>query len=401
MGLNNLMKIAGLLVLLLAYPLNVTADWSGLNEIVQGTWGTGDAQFGFQSGEIKDQFPEHILILSDGKIIVEDWVNNRLNIYQPNGQYLKSMAQMGLGLYELDPDKIISFVWDGNIKNERIEVSSLSQENWLWVDKNSIFNSARASIRVVGNIIYVWDGKQNSYQYSSTGQLVKVSTTRPPELGVVSEKALGDGQYKVTVKYPDKEWLILGRGRVPKYTRDISGNLYGFGDKQVIRYSSCGKELSRLTMPSNNIQEESRGERLEPKVTVLEGYGSPVVAPNGDIYTWKRTPDKYSILRWTWTDDPNVPNGPDAPTGLTLMTSTTGLYLTWTASSQDPGCVTGYEISRATSSGGVGSTVATVDKGVVKYNDTTATAGTTYFYKVRAVAGSEYSTYTVEVSGKK
>ncbi len=130
-------------------------------------------------------------------------------------------------------------------------------------------------------------------------------------------------------------------------------------------------------------------------------YGEPVVAPNGDVYTWKKTMVKYSIVKWTWVDDPNVPKGPDAPTGLSVTPSINGLYLTWTASPNDPGCVTGYEVARATTSGGVFSTVGTVEKGILKYNDTTATAGTAYYYKVRAVAGSEYSPYTAEVSGKR
>ena len=43
----------------------------------------------------------------------------------------------------------------------------------------------------------------------------------------------------------------------------------------------------------------------------------------------------------------------------------------------------------------------TVDKGVVKYNDTSASVGTLYYYKIRAVAGSEYSPYTIETSGKR
>jgi hypothetical protein len=159
--------------------------------------------------------------------------------------------------------------------------------------------------------------------------------------------------------------------------------------------------MARLTLPADNIQEESQGEQVEPEVTVLEGYGSPLLAPNGDVYTWKRTPDKYSILKWTWVDDPNAPTGPDAPTGLTLMPSTTGIYLNWTASPNDPGCVTGYEVARASSAGGVTTTVATVEKSVIKYNDTTAEVGTMYYYKVRAKAGSEYSNYTTEVSGKR
>ena len=102
-----------------------------------------------------------------------------------------------------------------------------------------------------------------------------------------------------------------------------------------------------------------------------------------------------------WVDDPNVPTGPDAPTNLTVKPSINGLYLTWTSSPNDPGCVTGYEISRATTAGGIYSIVTTVDKGGVKYNDMTAAAGTTYYYKIRAVSGTEYSPYTSEVSGKR
>ena len=34
-----------------------------------------------------------------------------------------------------------------------------------------------------------------------------------------------------------------------------------------------------------------------------EEYGEAVVAPNGDVYTWKRALTTYSILKWTWVDD--------------------------------------------------------------------------------------------------
>jgi hypothetical protein len=115
----------------------------------------------------------------------------------------------------------------------------------------------------------------------------------------------------------------------------------------------------------------------------------------------KRTPDAYSILKWTWQDEPNVPSGPDAPTNIAAASSINGLYLTWVASPQDPGCVTGYEVSRATSAGGVSTTVGTVNGGVLKYNDTSATAGTMYYYKIRAVSGTEFSPYTVETPGKR
>jgi len=169
---------------------------------------------------------------------------------------------------------------------------------------------------------------------------------------------------------------------------------------EVYKISSCGKILGHVQLPTDEISDYTvvGGEKY---ANYIARYGNATFGADGNVYTWKKTDAKYSILKWTWVDDPNVLTGPDAPTGLSLIPSTTGLYLTWTASPSDPGCVTGYEVSRATSAGGVGSTVATVNAGVVKYNDATATAGTTYYYKIRAVAGSEYSPYTSEVSGKR
>lgn len=244
--------------------------------------------------------------------------------------------------------------------------------------------------------------KQQYSLYSPAGQLIKTSTTRPLELGKVSEKRISANKYKITVTYPDKAYSLDMAGPFEKYVRDTNDFMYALSGKVVKKFGACGKELGSLTIPENqlNIIKPS-GRGVEAVAELIAEYGQPVVAPNGDVYTWKRTPDTYSILKWTWVDDPNVPTGPDAPTGLTVMPSTTGLYLTWTASPQDPGCVTGYEIARATSAGGVGTTISTVNAGVVKYNDTSASAGTTYYYKVRAKAGSEYSNYTSEVSGKR
>jgi hypothetical protein len=190
--------------------------------------------------------------------------------------------------------------------------------------------------------------------------------------------------------------------------RDANNNFYGFNNKTAVRYSRCGKELGRITMPQLQYQPSTSAANANvplneetPRPGVALEYGSPSLAPNGDVYTWKRTPDKYSIVKWTWVDDPNQPSGPDAPTNLAAAPSISGLYLTWTASPNDPGCVTGYEISRSDTSGGTLSVIATVDKGVLSYNDTTAAVGTTYYYKLRAKSGNDFSAYTNEASGKR
>lgn len=257
----------------LCIPSFSFGSWQGPTEIVNGGWGTGDANFGIESGDTSDRFPSLAAILFDGRIVVSDQVNKRETIYKSDGTLLKTIPWdvYQNGTKTMNPDYPSNQYWN---------VQGYTPEGNVWIEISSKYALK-----------------------SPTGQLIKTSTTRPLELGVVSQKHLGNKQYKVTVKYPDKEWSIIGRGAVPQYIRDLNGNLYGSGEKQAIRYSYCGKELARLTMPGDNIEEISRGAQLEPKINVLEEYGEPIIAPNGDVYTWKRTPTKYSIIKWTWVDD--------------------------------------------------------------------------------------------------
>lgn len=75
---------------------------------------------------------------------------------------------------------------------------------------------------------------------------------------------------------------------------------------------------------------------------------------------------------------------PAAPTGLTITAnSSTSYTLTWSAVNG----ATSYQIFRSTTSGSFdfNSPLATVPAPTLTYTDTTATAGTTYYYVVRAV----------------
>lgn len=377
------LKRYGILVLLVLLKIESTAmaNWMGPQEVLSGAWGTSVGQFAIEYGDSGTDFPRLICVGSSGFIAIADRYNSRIQTYNSDGFLIAAFTPKNISESE---------GWKGSWPGR---MGCLSGSVYAEFDRfTQIYGTDGSLIKswdnlyggfvsIMSNGNFVTATSSTYYIYSPTGQLVKTTPTRPLELGIVEEKSLSNAQYKVTVTFSDKVWSYVGAGVVPNYVRDTKGNLYGSGERQAIRWDLCGRELARLTMP--------------------KGYGSPVFAPNGDVYTWKRTPDKYSILKWTWVDDPNVPSGPDTPTGLSIMPSTTGLYLTWTASVQDPGCVTGYEVNRATTSGGVTTTVATVDKGVIKYNDATAAAGTTYFYKIRAVAGSEYSSYTSEVSGKR
>lgn len=89
---------------------------------------------------------------------------------------------------------------------------------------------------------------------------------------------------------------------------------------------------------------------------------------------------------------------PTAPTGLTATAaSTTSINLSWTAPA---GTVTGYNVYRGTTAGGEsatpinGATLITA----TTYSDTGLTAGTTYYYVVRAVNGAGPSPASAEAS---
>ena len=92
---------------------------------------------------------------------------------------------------------------------------------------------------------------------------------------------------------------------------------------------------------------------------------------------------------------------PGAPRALKLMIVPNGFKLSWHPSPDDPEAVTGYEIVRSDLASGPFTTVAIVERGVSEYIDTTASREIIYYYKVRAVAGTERSPYSNTVTGER
>lgn len=78
-----------------------------------------------------------------------------------------------------------------------------------------------------------------------------------------------------------------------------------------------------------------------------------------------------------------TPGAPTAPTLVSAFDTGTGVNLVWTAPSSDGGsAIVGYRIYRGTASG---SEVLIASTGnVLAYSDTTAAAGSTYYYKIKA-----------------
>jgi len=406
---NQKINCLTFLLAMMLQPNSLYANWTGPAGKVVGEWGSSPGQFYYEAGETVDDYPREFGVDKDGFIVIADESNKRIQIFNPDGTLKKiitPLSQLPVSDALLGWPSRLKVATDGN--SILIDCFSVKASLGYKNTKKCILDydgTLKATIDIgqvyVGLQGYILQRGSSYFFYSASGQLLRTSASRPIDFGDVKTTKLRENQYKITITYPDVIFGLLSDREFSKYVRDVNGKVYGVNAGGVWRFNICGKLEGQVLMPENQIELVPSGVGGEPIPSVDAEYGKPVVAPSGDVYAWQYTPDTYSILKWTWVDDPNVPTGPDAPTNLTLTPSINGLYLTWKASPNDPGCVTKYEIARATTSGGVFSTIDTVEKGVLKYNDTTAEVGTTYYYKVRAMAGSDPSAYTAEVSGKR
>lgn len=273
MGLRTIFVLC---LFLLLIPLNSSSAWQNPSEIIVGYWGSGDKEFGIEKGDTSDRFPNLTAILFDGKIIISDQVNERELVYKSEGSLFKVVPWEIIhnGQKMTNPEFKLYHYWN---------VQGYTSDGSVWTKFD--------------NYVLV---------KSSTGETIKTSTTRPLEVGIVTEQEISGTKAKISVQFPDKTWSLYSDiSLISSYMRDAKGTLYGYGKTEVIRYTACGTVAATLMMPKKIVQETSRDRERALQAAAVKEYGAPVIAPNGDVYTWRRTPDKFSILKWTWIDEQN------------------------------------------------------------------------------------------------
>lgn len=369
------------------------AGWKKPIEVLSGTWGDKERQFGLKIEYIKVDLPVFV-VNGKGEIIVGDVINKRIKVYDSAGKLIKIFGpQLDIPPSYWPTKKIgtynncIFVEWGKRYQSYNYDGKVESQFKL----KGSRFESLMPD----GTII-LFDLTERIYKkYSPTGQLLETYKEKPLELGEVKERRSGSKRYKVTIKYLDKEWVVISKGACSRYVRDLNCNLYCPGHRQVIKYDEDGNEAARLTMPERIAEETpARDPGVEAIIKVIEEYGPPVVSPNGDVYAWKRTPDTYSIVKWTW-------QGPkDAPQSLKVASSKTGLHLTWKPPIYETKYVKEYEIVRSDEICGSFTPISTVPKNTLRYEDKDVSEGTNYCYKVSAIKASGSSEYSNKAAGK-
>lgn len=381
---------------MILFSVSAFAEWRGPEKVLEGLWGEADGQFGIFYGDNFDYFPKNFIVDKRNRILVLDVINRRLQIYGndkivavlpkklPPGYVLEEWPYDGS--LAISGDKIIEtfhgqiYSYNGNLLDEFY----VGVKYFRGQDDNE-------------NLLFEDISTKKYYKYSPDGEFITSYNQEPLELGIkASRRQAGtDSKYDTTVQFEDITYHVTLDGDWDNFARDRNKYLYftnsytakdpvsgeDSSTSLAVKYDRCGKKIGELELPISEYEPATQEELDRPttKLRIRNEYGTPVIGPDGAVYAWKRTPTTYSILKWTWVDSPaDFKGGPDAPLDLKIAhSSNDGLFLAWTASPQDPGCVEGYEVERSSAASGIFSNLATTSSGVVKYNDTSAFTGST------------------------
>jgi hypothetical protein len=397
-----MLRIIFLSFILLFYPIYCFAKWDGPINVFDLEYGNGPSQIGIEYGDTEDVVRTHIAIDEKGVVIIGDAINRNLLILFSGGEeYTTVTPKIDIGkniwpidLYALGSERLLVtsgykhqiYNYDGSL----VGVIDLPNSRVLDVDQSG-------NIYIKSNRIGVYDFNGQFLRFVDNNSIIYEPVI----------KKIPSGEYVDNIiKIKNIVYKVKTQAGNISYINSFNDGLmiYGKYEKGPMSYrvDQCGKIIGSFIVPGDQL---TSGTDLLPIGVDAPAQDYIFTGPvkfgaDGNAYAWVRTPSTYSITKWTWVDSPDDPQpGPDAPSNLTVQLSIDGLYLTWGASPQDPGCVDGYEVERSTSAGGIYTLVKTTDPGVLKFNDTGALPGSTYFYKVRAKSGSTYSPYTEEMSG--
>lgn len=375
-------------------PAPVHAGWSGPGVVASGTWGNAEKQFTVESTDMGDIYPTEFFVLDDGTVVIED---GKLKVYR-NGAFAEALHVEGRILF----------------CDQAIVVIPWAREDGKPVDRDLSFrpSGGRTGWKVPAKLItghldwinrdctFVTKDEEKIYRrYSPTGKLIE--TRLHPER--IRHERLNDGHYRISVTYDDLVYTFIRKDQYAygRYVQDGNRMLYGISGGSVDVLNQCGKVIDSMRLPENMKFGADEDDNHNRNQLVHDEYGEPFVDAYGNVYTWKRTPAGFSILKWKRQAGIVAPPVPDPPLEPLAMIVASGLYVTWKQSPQDPGCVTGYELSRSTEWCGPYTPIASVEPGVLKFKDVSAERGTVYYYRVRAMAGKEFSVYAATPSGGK
>ena len=242
----------------------------------------------------------------------------------------RSFQTPGLELYPLAIGKVVTFSKKSGGVN-RVGVIDISNGEWVWKDTSNPYDLTETYINISNGYIFA-NYKNKYYKYSSTGTLLQTYGTLPLELGFwkftckAGFKTLQKcNLLHFDIEYPDAVYifeiskvdyksslekqikignnLIIDNQNSTVYAYGVTSTVPAIEGRKERRYlgwsAAWQKQIDHIGA-CPGVTQPPLGSGIERCQIVQEGYGDPVIGPDGSIYTWKRTPDNYKILKWTW-----------------------------------------------------------------------------------------------------
>jgi len=153
-------------------------------------------------------------------------------------------------------------------------------------------------------MIFSGDGKLlNEVKWDAAkgneGTAVTPLSQKDREAIMVQSQKISATAFRITVVFPDKNVVLDSDIDFKTAARDVSGFIHGITPDRVVRFDKNGKKTAELLIPTSHEELITVPGRRAPR-GVYVFYGEPVVAPNGDVYVWQKSNEKYGILKWTW-----------------------------------------------------------------------------------------------------
>lgn len=153
-------------------------------------------------------------------------------------------------------------------------------------------------------MVFSGDGKlSNELKWNAAkgneGKAVTPLSQKDREAIMVQSMKISASTFRITVVFPDKNAVLDSDLDFKSAARDVSGFVYGISPDRVVRFDRNGIKTADLAVPASHEELIPVPGHRAPRGVYIE-YGEPSIAPNGDIYLWRKSDEKYGILKWTW-----------------------------------------------------------------------------------------------------
>ena len=299
-----------MVLVMFALPSFCLAGWVGPKEVVKGKWGNKPGEFGVVYGDTEDNWPDSFCISSNGLIVVSDQVNQRIEVFKNDGTVSAILKPV---FSEEQKSVIGSYPWPLRMVclNDQIYAEFNIIKQIYELNGKLTYNLSN----IVGDIIsqtkdggfVTIDKGHVYYKYQNDGRIIIKYNSKPTEIGTVVKS-----RKHIFIKYENIEYEIQTYSGNETYYRDRNNYLYLISGREVHKLDLNAKYMGKLDLPEDLVLMDEVNKQVEPGVMVHQQFGDPIIDNIGNVYIAKRAINDFTILKWTWQDDPNTTSGPDA-----------------------------------------------------------------------------------------